>query len=149
MKKIKVRTPWQGLPTDFEVSDWEGFVYLIENQLTKQRYIGRKYLYSKRRLKVKGKKRRKLRVTESDWEYYKSSSNDVKADIKEYGLKNFTFEILSLHKTRAETNYTEVKEQFSRDVLSSLLPNGEFEYYNHCILNRYYRKRIKEEPIKC
>ena len=137
----KQATPWKGIPTDFNVSDYEGFVYEIVNTLTLRRYIGRKYFWSKRKTKkVKGKKR-KIIKKESDWRYYKSSSDELKADITRYGLSGFTFEVLSLHKTRAQTNYAEVKEMFSRDVLYSLLPDGTYEYFNACILNRYYRQK--------
>jgi len=141
MSKKKVFTNWLDLPPDFSPPDWEGFVYLIVNTLTDQRYIGRKYFWSKRKTKIKGQKRRKVVVSESDWKTYKSSSDDVKADIKKYGLKNFEFYILSLHKTRAETNYEEIRQQFIRNVLYDRFPNGNFVYYNECILNRYYRRR--------
>ncbi len=138
----KVLTNWTGIPKDFSPEGLEGFVYLIVNTLTDKKYIGKKFFWSKRRLKVKGKKRRKIRITESDWKYYKSSSLDLKADIEEFKEENFTFTILSLHKTRGATNYTEVKEQFIRDVLYSKI-NGDYEYYNTNILGRYYR-RINE-----
>jgi hypothetical protein len=136
----KTLTIWENLPAEVDLLQYEGFVYLIVNVLTDKKYIGRKYLSSTRKKKVKGKKRRSVTVTESDWRYYKSSSKELKADIDKYGEENFKFIILDFFKTKAETNYAEVKEQFSRDVLYSKLPNGEFEYYNYCILNRYWRK---------
>lgn len=137
----KVLTDWMNLPTDFCPTEYAGFVYLVVNTLTKQQYVGKKFFWSKTKVKVKGSTRRKLKTKESDWRYYKSSSDELKADIASFGLDVFEFSILSLHKTRAETNYTEVKEQFVRDVLNATLPNGEYEYLNKCILNRYYRNK--------
>jgi hypothetical protein len=141
----KVLTHWIGIPEDFSPEGLSGFVYLIVNTLSNKKYVGRKYLWSKTSCKIKGKSRRKRTVKESDWRTYKSSSDDLKADIARLGPDAFTFAILSIHKTRAEVNYAEVKEQFSRDVLYAKLPDGNFEYYNSCILNRYYRKRLTED----
>jgi hypothetical protein len=137
----KVLTDWMNIPESFSPEAYEGFVYLVVNTITKQQYVGRKYFWSKTKVKVKGSTRRKLKVKESDWRYYKSSSDELKADIETFGLAAFEFSILSLHETRAETNYTEVKEQFVRDVLYAVLPSGEYAYLNKCILNRYYRKK--------
>jgi len=139
--KRKTLTNWVGLPPDFSPDDWAGFVYLIVNVLTQQKYIGKKFLKSIRRTKVKGKRKRKVVRKESDWREYKSSSEELQKDILTYGEGSFEFRILHLCKTRAETNYLEVKEQFIRDVLNSRLPDGRYEYYNECILARYYRKR--------
>lgn len=125
------------MPKGFQEKDlkqYHGFVYLITCIKTKKKYIGRKYLWKK--VKKKGKK-----VTvESDWRTYKSSCDPLKADILQYGVEAFTFEILSFYKSKGQVNYSEIKEQFSRDVLYSKLPSGEFEYYNTCILNRYWRR---------
>jgi hypothetical protein len=126
------QTCWIGLPKGFHPLGYEGFCYLVVNTLTQRKYIGRKYFW-------KGRPRKKGRK-ESDWEYYRSSSDELRADIEELGIENFKFYILSLHKTRGECNYTEIKEQFSRDVLYSKLPSGEYEYYNGCIMHRFYRR---------
>ena len=39
-----------------------GFIYLITNTQSGRKYIGRKYFYSTRRIKVKGRKTRKDRT---------------------------------------------------------------------------------------
>lgn len=119
---------------------FEGFVYLVVNLLTNRKYIGRKYFWAKTRKKVKGRKNRKLTVKESDWRSYKSSSDDLKADIAKYGEASFQFTILEMFKTRAQTNYAEIRQQFIRDVLYSKLDSGDFAYYNTNILGRYYRR---------
>lgn len=138
----KVETPWEGIPEGFSAEEYAGFVYLIQEKATLRKYVGKKFLWSTRKQKVKGKKRGKRVTQESDWRFYKSSSVDLKALIEEKGVEEFTFTILSFHKTRAETNYTEVREQFARDVLYSKI-GDLYEYFNHCILNRYYRNKIK------
>ena len=123
------------------LQSYKGFVYLITNTKTGHCYIGRKYITSKRRHKVKGKRRRKLVEKESDWLQYKSSSDELKSQIQKYGEGSFTFSILHLCKTRGETNYLETKEMFLRDVLYATLPSGDYQYLNHHILGRYYRRR--------
>ena len=141
-KKIKTLTPWRGLPAKFSYEDYAGFCYVIENLLTHQEYVGRKYFSQKRRKKIQGKKRSKRITSESDWKYYRSSSDDLKNDIDKYGLDAFTFDIISLHKTRAAVNYAETRELFIRDVLNERFPGGAYRYYNHQILGRYYRGKI-------
>jgi hypothetical protein len=144
MKRTKkdVRTPWLGLPVGFSNEEYSGFVYSIVNTLTQQIYIGKKSFWAKTRKKVKGKKRRRLCVSESNWQYYKSSSDDLKYDIEKYGLDSFTFEILSLHKTRAQVNYAETRELFIRDVLTEQLPCGAYKYYNRNIMGRWFRGKV-------
>jgi hypothetical protein len=131
-------TNWKGLPSNFKVEDYEGFVYLIVNTLTNQKYIGKKFFWSIRKIKVKGRKNRRIVRKESDWQTYKSSCAELISDIDKLGIKNFKFNILSLHTSRRDTNYAEIKEQFERDVLNAKLDN-EYEYYNSNILCRFYR----------
>lgn len=139
-RRLKQKTPWVNPPENPE--DYLGFVYLITHLPTGKKYIGRKYLWKSIRKAVAGKKRRKRETTHSDWEYYTGSCKELNDHIKLEGLSSFSFEILHLCDTRAQTNYLEVKEQFCRDVLNSVLDNGEFEYYNSNILSRYFRGRV-------
>lgn len=136
-----ILTPWIGIPADLRLEDYEGFIYCVENTLTKQKYVGKKSFWARTRKKVKGRRKRKLTVKESTWRYYKSSSDALKNDISRLGLDVFVFSVLSFHRSKAELNYAEVKEQFLRDVLYSKLQSGDYEYLNLCILNRYYRKK--------
>lgn len=128
-----------GLPDDFDVNDWAGFVYLITKKDTGKKYVGRKYFFTERKKPKKaGVKKRELVKKESDWKTYCSSCKQLKEDIDRFGEELFKFEIIGLYKTKEETNYAEVKEQFTRDVLNSRLPSGEREYYNNNILSRYF-----------
>lgn len=136
--ELEVDTPWQGMPSD-GVHDYEGFVYLIVNKTNGRKYIGRKYFWSKRKVKPKNAKRRKRVTKDGNWRTYKSSSPELLKDIVELGVSNFDFVVLHLCKTRGQTNYLEVKEQFSRSVLEAKLPSGEWEYYNGNVMSRYFK----------
>lgn len=122
--------PWlfNGVPYD-SPDKFAGFVYLITNKLDGRRYIGRKYFWSIR--KQKGKKRRQR--SESDWREYYGSSQELLADIEKLGEENFERRILSLHTTRGDVNYEEVRQQFLLGVLES------DEWYNEAI-GKYRRK---------
>ena len=114
---------WRGEPFT-DPTGWHGFVYLITNLVDGRRYVGRKYLW-RRIAPLKGKKRR--RTVQSDWRDYYGSSDTLKADVERLGKHSFSRQILSLHKTAGATNYTEVREQFVRDVLN------DPTYYNETI----------------
>ena len=124
--------------TSEDIEDYLGFVYLITNKLSGQMYVGRKYFHSTRRKKVKDKKRRKIVIKESDWKTYYGSSENLKEDVCGLGKENFKREIISIHKTKGDTNYSEVKEQFKRNVLEEKDANGEKLYYNANIMSRYF-----------
>ena len=123
--------PWtfDGKEFDSEdISDSYGFVYCITTP-EGQKYIGRKYFWSIR--KVKGKSRRQR--SESDWKTYYGSSDVLKAKIKESNKKLFKREIISLHSTKGRVNYFEVKEQFAHDVLE------RDDYINENISGKWHR----------
>ena len=56
-----------------------GFIYKIQNKFTGEFYIGRKSLYSHRKLPpLKGFKRKRKVVKETNWKDYQSSNSEVK-----------------------------------------------------------------------
>ena len=131
--------PWYYKGTTFtsdDIGDFFGYVYLITNKTTGQKYIGRKYFVQKR--KPKGGKRRV--TSESDWKKYYGSSPELKADVSRYGKNNFSREILSLHTTLGKVNYEETKQLFLNNVLMESLDDGTPMYYNSNILGRYMKK---------
>lgn len=125
--------PWQFNGEKFDSEDIDnfvGFVYCIKNLIDGRKYIGRKYFHSIR--KVKGKSRRQRK--ESDWKKYYGSSKELQEDIKRHGAENFERRILSLHITRGDCNYEEVKQQFLNNVLE------EDGWYNENINGKWHRK---------
>lgn len=132
-------TAWRNVPEN--IDEYEGFVYLIVNTVTNQKYIGRKYLKQRITKKVKGSSRRKHVILESDWKTYKSSSHDVLADINTYGIDKFEFFIIECYKTRSETIYCEVEFQIKNDVLTRRLENGLYEFYNTNIMTKFFRPK--------
>jgi hypothetical protein len=127
--------PWTFEDNTFrseDIGDYKGFVYMITNNITGEKYIGRKYFESHR--KKKGAKRKS--TSESDWKKYYGSSDYLKKSVKELGKENFKREIISLHKKTGDTNYSETKTLFSFDVLEK---EG---FINENILGRYFRNSI-------
>jgi hypothetical protein len=123
-----------------------GFVYEITDTLNGKKYIGKKKLSSTRTLKpLKGQKRKRRVVSESDWESYYGSSEEVKALLEEFGPDRFCRKVLRLCKTTAEMSYFELKEQIENDVL--LKPD---EYYNAFVgarINRSHLKHLQKTQI--
>lgn len=116
-----------------------GFIYEITDTLNGKKYIGKKKLISKRRLApLKGQKRKRTVIKESDWETYYGSSEEVKTLVQEFGADRFTRIILRFCTTTAEMSYYEAKEQFVREVL--LKPD---EYYNAFIGCKIHRNHVK------
>lgn len=113
-----------------------GYVYLITNNLTGKKYIGKKLFWFKKTKVIKGKKKR-LKV-ESDWRNYWSSSDEVKADVESFGENNFTREILHICQNKGMCNYLEAREQMDRRVLESN------NYYNAQIQCRVHKTHLKE-----
>lgn len=127
---------WQGAPfTSDMVEDYQGFVYLITNKLTGQKYIGKKFFISTSRVKVKGRTNRKIVKKQSDWQKYWSSSNAVKAAIAEYGSDNFKREILYLCINKTQCSYYELREQIDRRALESS------DYYNELISVKIHKSK--------
>jgi hypothetical protein len=124
--------------------DCVGFVYLITNNTTGRKYIGKKLAkFSKTTYKVVKqkngiKKRKKIRSKiESDWQLYYGSNDQLNADIKQLGSENFTREILYYCRSKAECSYVEAREQFRHQVLES------DDYYNGQIVCRIHGSHIK------
>ena len=125
--------------------DCAGFVYLITNNTTGRKYVGKKLAkFSKTSYKVVKqkngiKKRKKIKSKiESDWQLYYGSNIELNEDIIKLGSENFTREILYYCKSKAECSYIEAREQFNRKVLES------DDYYNGHIQVRVHGSHIKK-----
>jgi hypothetical protein len=126
--------------------DCVGFVYLITNNLTGRRYIGKKLAkfskttYKTVKLKNGNKKRKRIKSKiDSDWQLYYGSNIELNRDIERLGAENFTREILFYCRSKAECSYIEAREQFNRKVLES------DDYYNGQIVCRIHGSHIKNK----
>jgi hypothetical protein len=113
----------------------QGFVYLITNNETGRKYIGKKNFWTAvTRPPLKGKTKKRHSKKESDWRTYTGSSDSLNADIAKIGLDKFTREILHFCKTKSEMSYVEAKLQFEHDAILS------DQYYNDWIACKITRK---------
>jgi hypothetical protein len=95
-----------------------GFIYIIQNTINGRQYIGKKQCVSKtKRNPLKGKKRKRIQIKESDWKTYTGSSKELNEDIIKYGKENFTFFILEWCGSKWELGYKEIKKQIEFDVI--------------------------------
>ena len=105
------------------IGDYFGFVYKIINKTNDRWYIGRKQ-FSKSKIlnatkgskNVPPRKKKKIRVS-SDWKEYYGSSDELKADVIELGVDNFSREIIHLCLSISHCSYLETKEIFLNDAL--------------------------------
>jgi hypothetical protein len=123
-----------------------GFVYLITNNLSGRKYIGKKLAkFAKTTVKtvtqkngIKKKKRIRTKV-DSDWQSYYGSSIELTADILKLGTENFSRQILHYCSSKASCSYIEAREQFDRKVLES------DDYYNGQISVRVHGSHIRNK----
>ena len=123
--------------------DCIGFVYLITNNFSGRKYIGKKLAkfskttYKTVKLKNGTKKKKKIRSkVDSDWQEYYGSSPELTKDVVALGAENFTREILFYCKSKSECSYIEAREQFARKVLETN------DYYNGHIQVRVHGSHI-------
>jgi hypothetical protein len=136
---------YQDAPIETLPEECVGFVYLITNNLTGRKYIGKKlakfskttYKTVKQKNGIKKKKRIRSKI-DSDWREYYGSSPNLTADIEALGKENFIREILYYCNSKAECSYVEAREQFSRMVLETN------DYYNGHIQVRVHGSHIKK-----
>ena len=134
---------YQNTPVETLPDSCVGFVYLITNNLSGRKYIGKKlakfsktiYRTVKQKNGIKKKKRIRSKI-DSDWQQYYGSSAELSADIEKIGTDNFTREILYYCASKSECSSIEAREQFSRQVLESL------DYYNGHIQVRVHGRQI-------
>lgn len=135
---------WYYLNEEFEpeesfLEDYQGFVYLLTEESTGMKYIGKKFFWKPKVLPVtKTRKRRQRTKVQSDWRDYYGSSAEVKLLI-ERGEASFKREILRLCRTKGECSYFEAKYQFDHDVLL------RDDYYNAFIGCKIHGKHLPKE----
>jgi ubiquinone biosynthesis protein Coq4 len=107
-----------------------GFIYRITNLVDNRIYIGKKTLDKA-----------------NTWLKYWSSSTDLKADIKKYGISDkesgvtrFTREIIETCNTKIDLTYQEERHQMIHNVLTT-------NSYNKCIGNRYFKGKLATKSL--
>jgi len=121
---------WETELNEFDPEDFYGFVYRIINVVTNQEYIGKKQLKSRNRVKVAGRKNRKIVFRNTNWKKYTSSSKRINEEIEEHGKERFRFIIISLHVSKGSLVYKEIFLQITENVMREKLPDGTRKYYN-------------------
>lgn len=105
-----------------------GFVYIIVNNVTNRKYIGKKQCLTTIKLRpLKGKKNKRHVEKETDWRSYCGSSEQLLKDMDSLGKDNFSFTIVKFCDSKSELAYSEAKLQFDNDVLL------REDYYNGII----------------
>ena len=137
---------YQGTQIDALPEDCVGFVYLITNNVSGRKYIGKKLAkfskttYKVVKLKNGTKKKKKIRSKiDSDWQTYYGSNDELNKDVATLGKENFTREIIFYCKSKAECSYIEAREQFRHQVLESA------DYYNGQISVRVHGSHIRDK----
>jgi hypothetical protein len=92
-----------------------GFLYKITDKASDKFYVGIKQALSKRRLPaLKGKKRKRIVIKESDWREYCSSSGEISESVKA-NKDDYSFEILSFHPSKSSLKYAEAEFLIKND----------------------------------
>lgn len=113
-----------------------GFIYEVIHNPTGRKYLGKKVLQFNRTLPpLKGQKRKRKVVKESDWKTYYGSHAEIKGLIKEGKQEEFSREILQYVPTKKLLTYFECKYLFINEVLEN-----RDNYINDNILGKFYRK---------
>lgn len=120
------------------IADHVGFVYLVTDKANGKKYVGKKTLKSTKTLPpLKGQKKKRKVVSESDWQDYYGSNDEIKAIVASEGGERFHRQILRLCKSKGEMSYFEMKEQIVNDVL--LKPD---EWYNAFVGGKIHRNHL-------
>ncbi len=114
-----------------------GIIYKIKNLTNGKFYIGRKILRNKKTLPpLKGKKRKRHLIVESNWKTYTGSCVDLNIDIeKGHSIEK---EIIHLCCTKKQMSYYELKYQLLENVLE------RDDCYNSNIMGKFFRRDLLE-----
>ena len=119
-----------------------GFIYEATYIPTREKYLGKKVLFFNRTLPpLKGNKRKRKVVKESDWQTYYGSHTKIKQLLSESKQEYFSREILEFAFNKKHLTYLETKHQFCNNVLENT------EYINDNILGKFFRKDLVNPNI--
>lgn len=127
--------------TSADIGDFSGFVYIIRDRESNRAYIGKKTFWFRTTLPpLKGTKRKRKKVVESDWQSYYGSNKAIQQLVAKHGQDRFSREILHLCRSSSEMSYLEAKLQFEHDVL---LDDSFFNDYIQCRVAGKHVKGLK------
>ena len=137
---------YDGKPvTDADLDGYVALVYLIRCTKNGKWYLGKKRLIKKTsKNPLKGKKRKRIIYSESDWRSYYGSSDELKKDLVEMGEEHFTREVLVFCKTLGASSYVEAKCQFITDCI---LDKKSYNVWISCRSRAEHLKGIDHEKI--
>jgi hypothetical protein len=116
-----------------------GFVYRITRLDTGRAYIGKKNLWKTvTRPPLKGKKRKRRSVAESDWREYWGSNKTLQGEVADLGQDRFRRDVMRVCQSKAEMSYYEAKFQLVFDVLL------RDDYYNDFVGCKIHRAHLKK-----
>lgn len=133
-------SPWiyNGATLDSVPEGALGFVYRITHLPTGKKYIGKKLFQRKvTRPPLKGSKRKRRSLAESDWRDYTGSCEPLNELIAQTSPDSFSREILILCYSKGELSYQEALMQFKLGVLLS------DDYFNGIIQCRINKSHLK------
>jgi hypothetical protein len=127
---------------EFEVDKkFEGFVYIITQESTGMKYIGKKSLWCNKYFQKNGVKKKKR--VESDWRNYYGSSPRLLEEIKLKGMEDFKREILHFCISKSELSYVETHEILHR---GALIRDDYFNDWVSCKITRRHLTKVSN-PI--
>ena len=113
-----------------------GFIYMIEHIPTGKYYIGKKNLWAKRTLPpLKGTKRKRKIIKESDWKSYMSSNQWIKEEASA-DVTAFKKKILQFCYSAKSLTYYELYWQMQYNVLV------DENSLNDNLLGKFFRKDL-------
>jgi len=131
---------WVGLKAD--PYHYFGFIYIITDETTGRKYIGKKQYWSAKH-RIKGCK---SKVTDRqskqwkckcwkdhNWRDYKGSSPSLAKWMKDNPDNNYTYEIIKQCRSKGSLHYHELKMLWDMNVLTETFEDGEYVYFNRSI----------------
>ena len=117
-----------------------GFVYIITDTESGEKYIGQKRMRKPKTLPItKSRKRRVKTIVESDWRTYYSSSSIINENVAAGRSERYKREILHFGSTKGDLHLLELIEQINRNVLFDPI------YLNGLVNVRIHKKHVSDD----
>lgn len=140
---------WEGAVAD--PCNHFGFIYRIDVAETGQAYIGKRQYWKakpgakhcKSKVADKGNSKWKSSCwSESKWRDYSGSSTSFSKFMEENPELTYTHTIIKNCRSRGVLSYSEAEYQWECKVLTELLPNEKYKYFNRQICGIRFRPKL-------